>query len=297
MIAYRLLLIGILSITFTNINGAIRFVAESGQGTFDGSTWENALNGNALQTAINSAGTGDSIWVACGTYFPSNTGNRNLSFSMRNDVSIFGSFQGDEDILEDRSFICGPCSILSGDIGTSNVQTDNTYTLVVNNGLNRSAILDGFTIRDGYDDRSVSNIENGLGGGIYNGGNGNGANCSPTFRNLVIINNYATYGAGMFNNGYAGGNSEPLLEQCIIAFNTATIGGGGMDSYGWNNGNVAPILTTCIFYENNSFDRAGGMYCWGGFNGNCSPIITNSAFVNNSSTNIAGALSLTILTI
>jgi len=274
----------------TYLNAAIVHVSETGSGSFNGSSWANAISGNNLQSTIDAAAIGDSIWVACGTYYASNTNDRSAAFNMRNGISIFGSFQGTELSFDERQFTCGPCSVLSGDLGTANFSNDNTYTVIVNNGLDNSALIDGFEVSDGYDNRSVSSIENGLGGGIYNGGHGNNGSCSPTFRNMLIVNNFATYGAGMFNNGFGGGNSAPILINCIIAFNTATVGGGGMDSYGWNNGNVAPTLVNCLMYGNHSDDRAGAMYCWGGLNGNCSPNIINSAFINNTADNIAGGI-------
>jgi hypothetical protein len=212
---------------------------------------------------------------------------------MRDSIAILGSFQGNEIQFSERTVTCGPCSVLSGDIGTPGVTTDNSYKVILNIGLDTTAVLDAFRITGGRDDRSPSNSGNALGGGVYNGGSGafgEGGNCSPVFRNCVIDNNYATWGAGMFNNGHNNGRSAPILRHCILAFNHAAIGGGGMDSYGWNNGDVAPELYNCIFYGNTSSDRAGAMYCWGGLNGNCTPVIINSAFINNTSVNIAGGI-------
>lgn len=272
------------------MNAAIIYITPSGDGLLNGSSWQNAFPGTNLQAAINSSNANDTLWVASGSYYPTSTNNRSVSFSMRNDIAIIGSFQGHETHSNQRELTCGPSSVLSGNIGVSENEFDNSYTIIVNYDLNNSAVLDGFEIRDGYDNRSISSIENGLGGGVYNGGNGNGNSCSPTFKNCVIVNNFAGYGAGMFNNGIAGGNSEPILINCVIAFNHATIGGGGMDSYGWNNGDVAPVLINCLMYHNVSDDRAGAMYCWGGLNGNCSPSIINSAIINNTSINIAGGV-------
>ena len=264
-----------------------------GAGSNDGSSWANAAPGTSLQSVIDNAGAGDSIWVACGTYFPTTTTNRGISFQMRNGVAIIGSFDGTETNIGQRELSCGPCSELSGDIGTPGSVFDNSYKVIVNIGLDSTASIDGFRIAYGYDNRGVQSIEIGLGGGVYNGGAGTGGEggfCSPTFRNCVIDENYAAYGAGMFNNGHAGGNSAPILYNCILSNNHATIGGGGMDSYGWNNGYVAPEMYHCVFYNNTSGNRAGAMYCWGGQNGNCSPTINSCAFINNSSTTIAGGI-------
>ncbi|MDX1479819.1 MAG: hypothetical protein R3301_19045, partial [Saprospiraceae bacterium] len=258
------------------------YVTPAGAGLADASSWANAAPGTDLQLLIDNASAGDSIWVACGTYYTTTGTDRSVSFHMRDSVTILGSFTGTESQFSERVLGCGPCSVLSGDIGTPGVAFDNAYKIIVNIGLDPSAIIDGFRITHAYDDRQVSSIEIGLGGGVYNGGagtGGEGGSCSPMFRNLVIDSNYATYGGGMFNNGHAGGNSAPVLINCVLAFNHATIGGGGMDSYGWNNGYVAPEMYNCVFYANTSGSRAGAMYCWGGQNGNCSPVINSCAFI------------------
>ena len=274
------------------VSAAIIYVSEAGAGNLDGTSWANAHSGSNLQAVINGAAPGDNIWVTCGSYYPTLSNDRTIYFSMRNNISIFGSFQGTESNIEDRDLTCGPCSQLDGDINTSGLQTDNSYTVIVNYNLNNTALLDGFVVVNGYDNRSVSSYLNGLGGGVYNGGagGGEGGSCSPTFNNCVFQDNYAAYGAGMFNNGHNSGNSAPILSNCIFTGNVARIGGGAMDSYGWRNGSVAPSLTNCIMYNNSSQDRAGAMYCWGGLNGNCSVNIVNSAFVNNTSTKIAGGI-------
>ncbi len=74
---------------------------------------------------------------------------------MKNGVEIFGGFAGieaaDYDVAN-RDFTTNE-TILSGDVGTENVSTDNCYHVLNHpNGLNLdvTAVLDGFTIEDGY---------------------------------------------------------------------------------------------------------------------------------------------------
>ena len=267
----------------------IRYVSASGDGTKDGSSWINAAAGNTLQAIINSSVANDEVWVKSGTYYPTATTDRIISFSMKNGVFIYGGFAGTETLLTQRNLRCGPISILSGEIGLAG-NTDNSYHVISNgSGLNNTAILDGFVIRDAYDNRAVSNSA-GLGGGIYNNGSGAGGVCSPTIRNCVIINNYATFGGGIFNSGYNGGNANPIITNCIIANNTASSGGGGIDNYGLA-GNASPTITNCIIYNNTAVLRAGGMYCWGGGNGNSNPIVQNCAFVKNNAVDGGGVVS------
>jgi len=263
------------------LSATVRFVNPTGAGSMNGSTWLNALPGTALQAAINLSTSGDEVWVACGTYFTTNTANRSMAFSMKNGVGIYGSFSGTESSRSQRNFSCGPCSHLSGEIGVAGV-FDNSYHVISNANLNNSALIDGFVIRDANDNRAAT-ISEGLGGGIYNNGGYSGGLCSPTFQHCVIRNNKAVFGAGIFNSGHTGGNANPIILDCIITNNQATDGGGGIDNFGLG-GNASPLITNCLVYNNTAL-TAGGMYCWGGNpGGNSNPVILNSVFANNSAT-------------
>ncbi len=253
-----------------------RYVTPTGAGAMNGTSWINAFQGSSLQSTINAATSGDEVWVAAGTYYTTTGTNRNLSFSMKNDVSIYGSFAGNETAASQRVFTNGLTSILSAEIGVPG-NSDNSYHTISNANLNTTAIIDGFIIRDANDDRPAT-LTDGLGGGIYNDGS-NSTACNPTIRNCVIANNQSEFGAGIFNNGYLG-TASPVIINCVIAFNTATTGGGGVDNFGLS-GNASPLIINCIFYANTAALRAGAMYCWGGNNGNASPVVLNCSFVNN----------------
>jgi hypothetical protein len=77
-----------------------------------------------LQTAINNASAGDSVFVAQGTY----TG----SFVMKEGVKIYGGFAGTEASLTDRNLVAGHISTLNGN-GGGRVVVNN------NNGLTSAA--------------------------------------------------------------------------------------------------------------------------------------------------------------
>lgn len=276
------------NVIVSNAFCAIRYVTQSGAGAFNATSWSNAASGDNLQSVINSATTGDEIWVAAGTYFTTTGTNRAISFSMRNGIVILGSFAGTETLLSQRNLANGLSSILSGEIGFAGI-SDNSYHTISNSGLNNTAIIDGFIIRDANDDRAAT-ITDGLGGGIYNNGSGAGNVCSPIIRNCLITNNYATFGGGIFNSGYNGGTASPFILNCVITNNSAT-GGAGIDNFGLLNGNASPTITNCVIYNNHATFRAGGMYCWGGNNGNTNPIVTNTSFVNNSAVDGGGVVS------
>lgn len=265
------------------VSASTYYVSESGAGTGDGTSWTNAAAGNNLQVIIDASISGDEVWVACGTYVPTSTTDRSLSFHMKNDVAIYGGFQGTESQLSERIFSCGSCTVLSGEIGTNGI-TDNSYTVVYNEEVTNTAVLDGFIISDGNDDRTPTSAGDGLGGGMYNHGFGSTGFCHPIIRNTIFNNNYASWGAGAFNNGYDGGNAEPYYLNCIFYENHAYIEAGGMDSYGVG-GNASPTVVNTLFYGNTSATNVGAMYAWGGNGGNSQPVLINCVFANNSATN------------
>lgn len=265
-----------------------RFVTPSGAGLMNGTSWANAFAGTSLQAAINAAAPGDEVWVAGGTYFPTTTTNREISFSMRNGVSIYGSFAGTETQLSQRVWPGGLTSILSGEIGGAGI-ADNSYKVIYNQLLNNTAILDGFIIRDGHDNRSPTSTGNGLGGGVYNHGFNPGGFCHPVIRNCLFTQNTASWGGGAFNNGYNAGNTQPTYIGCVFYQNHALIEAGGMDSYGVS-GNASPTIFNSIFYDNTAATNVGAMYAWGGGGGNSNPVLINCVFANNRALNgYAGA--------
>ena len=74
-------------------NATILYVSTTGAGLANGSSWANSFSEFQLQFAIYSAVSGDSIFVSCGVYRPTSGTNRSISFAMRNNIKIFGSFQ------------------------------------------------------------------------------------------------------------------------------------------------------------------------------------------------------------
>ena len=263
--------------------GAIIYVTPSGAGAMDGTSWANAYPGTSLQIAIDGSDVGDEVWVAQGIYYTTTTTDRNIAFSMRNGLSIYGSFTGTEAQLSDRDLSNGLTTILSGEIGAAGT-ADNSYKVIYNQQLDSSAVIDGFIVENGNDDRSPNNAGNGLGGGMYNNGYNTGGFCDPVVRNCIFRNNVASWGAGAFNNGFGGGSTFPTYINCVFTENHALIEAGGMDTYAVG-GTGSPTVINTIFYENTSSTNVGAMYAWGGSGGNCQPVLINCAFVNNSAMN------------
>ncbi len=216
----------------------IYYVTTTGAGSQNGSNWANASSN--LQATINGAVANSQIWVKAGTYKPTTGTDRSISFVMKNNVAIYGGFNGTETALAQRNYNTN-VTVLSGDLNGDDVINGTASNLtvankgedswnVINNSftsgapLTSSAVLDGFTITGG-------NASNFTGSG--------------------------TSGAGMYNL-YA----SPTLSNVIFRGNSAENGGGGM----LNSLNCAVNLTNVTFDRNFSQNDGGGMYNYTGAN-------------------------------
>ncbi|MDP4267064.1 MAG: right-handed parallel beta-helix repeat-containing protein [Bacteroidota bacterium] len=266
----------------------IIYVKENGTG--DGTSWSKAT-GN-LQKAINTkiqCNSGIEIWVAKGNYYPDTTGIKNLiraSFMMKNNVSVYGGFSGNEDSLSKRDFKLNE-TVLNGDILKKNNRFDFSYHVVISENLDNSSVLDGFTIINGNAADYMSSDD--IGGGIH---------CiysNAVFKNLIIKNNYAGSGSGL-----ALDVSSPKFINCRI-FNNNSNSSFGEGEVTFNNSN--PEIINCrIFNSDNngvysnyskpvfvntiiSNNQGCGIYC-----NNSNPKIINSVIAYNISDFIAGGI-------
>ena len=115
----------ILLFSFSSLHAQI-YVDANATGTNNGTSWTNAFTELHAATAL--AGYGAQIWIADGTYYPTSSTNRNISFQINNGVEIYGGFAGGETSISQRDWVANP-TILSGDIGTSGTNTDTvSYT-------------------------------------------------------------------------------------------------------------------------------------------------------------------------
>ncbi len=216
----------------------IRYVKPTASGSGDGSSWANASAN--LQAMINASSAGDQVWVAAGTYKPTTTTNRSISFSLKNGVAVYGGFNGTETLLSQRNWVTN-VTILSGDIGTPGDNSDNSYHVVYNSGINSTAVLDGFTITKGR--TGISIFPDNAGGGMLN------SYSSPTLINCSFSENTAGFGGGMYND-----HSSPTLTNCSFSGNTTYNGGGGIYNY-----SSSPTLTNCSFSGNTATFGGGGI--------------------------------------
>jgi hypothetical protein len=245
-------------------NGVVYVNQTVATGNGNGSSWYNAAIelADALYDAKNNSAI-QQIWVAKGTYKPLYkaaetdingipTTDRHCAFVLVSGVCIYGGFTGavTETTLNQRNWDNNP-TILSGDIGVVNNNSDNVYHVVISAGyMAVQTYLDGITITGG-NANALGNymyvngylVESFHGGGVYN------ISSSQRFTNSNIIGNTAYSGGGMWNN-----NSQPIFENGSIANNTASSEGGGM----FNLQNSMVILHIGTI-ENNTAVYGGGI--------------------------------------
>ncbi len=220
------------------------YVDAAATGAGNGTSWADAYR--EVRTALAAALDGDELWVARGTYKPTAIfDNRQATFALRDGVALYGGFDGTETARGERDWSANE-TVLSGNIGVATDSTDNSYHVVTANGVDSTAVLDGFTIAFGWADAG-SAFPNGRGGGLY------AETGSPAVRNVHFLRNGGYLGGGAFN----GAGTAPLFEGIIFEQNYS-VGGGGA----YNQGGT-PRFIDCRF-EQNRTSGGGGLATEGG---------------------------------
>ena len=243
---------------------SILYVDADATGAKNGTSWGDALPElrYALEWAPSCTGVSE-IWVAEGTYHPTAGGERDSTFQLPSGIAVYGGFAGGETSVSGRD-LAANATILSGDIGTPGVDTDNSYHVVTGSGTDSTAVLDGFTITGGY--AEVYGVQD-RGAGMLN------INSSPTIVNVIISDNYAYTSGGGMSNSY----SNPAVINVVFMRNSTTYpwsGGAGM-----GNGYSNPTLVNVTFYNND----AGGGFGGGMASYESDPTLVNTIFWGNTS--------------
>ncbi len=233
-------------------------------GNQDGTSWANAYPN--LRSAIAEGSDPDNItqiWVAQGMYDtidgPGDV-SRGATFFLNSRVSIYGGFTGNEQFLEERDPEENE-TVLSG----ARNGTGNSYHVVTCNGMNSSAVLDGFTIQDGTANGPSGNSDD-IGAGLI------ATSCRATIRNCRFQGLAASGNGGAV---HARQGSAMTFEGCTFIGNDAGFSEGGAI---FAQADIAPrgmTISACSFRGNNALE-GGGVYTNG-----VAPIITNSEFIGN----------------
>ena len=267
-------------------SAGIVYVDKTATGNMNGSSWANACPELAVALKAAKENTAISqIWVAKGTYkamysaedgtnYGTDQAQAN-SFSLVNNVAVYGGFASGETSVAQRD-LTNPANetILSGDIGTIDDQTDNTCVIIVSAGNNNTAILDGFSITKANANGYIVEINNeavdfGNGGGIHT------VNSNAIFRNLKISNNKSDwYGGGIYNK-----ESSPSFINCEVANNVSRLGAG------ISNDNSSAIFNYTTIKQNNAENAGGGLFNSGAL----IPSFINCIILENISPTGAGA--------
>ena len=221
---------------------AVWYVDDQVVSSGDGTSWGEAFK--TIQGAIDVAEEGNYIWVKEGTY------TLTSKITVSKAVSIYGGFNGTETERDQRDWENNETIIDGGDfVGCFYITAH--------------AVIDGFTIRNGWADGGGMCIDN----------------ASPIISNCTFKRN-RTYNGG-WGGGILNSESDAVIINCTFSGNSAYYGGGIFNLNGSH-----PNISNCTF-SGNSAMYGGGIYNWGSYS---SPTITNCTFSGNSAVNLGGGI-------
>ncbi|MEA2012035.1 MAG: choice-of-anchor Q domain-containing protein, partial [Verrucomicrobiota bacterium] len=236
-----------------------------GRPIFDGTSWASAYRD--LQNALENAEAGSQIWIAAGTYYPvtpvdpanPTDEERKATFVLPGGVTLYGGFAGTETGLGERNSSVNQ-SILSGDLGTAEDNSDNSYHVV---SVETSSELCELYITYG----NAQNAEFTAGGGLLSFSS-----------DLKIENCYFSENTGLRGGAIAIKSGEIDFDGCIFDSNTATHGPAiyvDMDT--------SVSFLNSVFAGNSSTNNGGAIVADGYVD------IKNCSFGENAVTDGAGA--------
>ena len=262
------------------------YVSQNASGANTGASWANAFTD--LQTALAAAQAGDEIWVAQGSYKPTDGSDRTLSFEPPSGIRLIGGFAGNETALAQRQWENHPTA-LSGDIGIAGDSTDNSYNVLYLFEPDSNTVVDGFFIRHGNADFSGPaefRDRRQCGGGMYI--MAGEMDAYALIINCVFEHNTArSHGGGLIENSFGEGSAGSLIQHCRFENNRSLGNGGGLAKYGNSWEERGEEIAHCEFSKNRAQLKGGGLFYSDGI-GNNRLDLTHSEFLDNSSGDSGG---------
>ncbi len=242
------------------LNPTRLYVSSSSTGANeDGLSWATAFQSLPWALAIAEATPSvTEIWVRRGTYsvdrYPATAGSAAATIRLRSGLALYGGFNGGEATLAARPpFIFNSGTILDG---TFEAGGGRVNTVVTADGVDSTAIMEGFDVRNG-------------GSGGTNGGGILVNNASPRIRNCTLRNNQAAEGGG----ASVGGVGSVLFQDCLFMQNTAGFGAAIRSTAG---AGMTITMRRCAAIANStSLGTAGTIGVW------CNLAMENCLVANN----------------
>lgn len=253
-------------------------------------TWHVPGDTTTIQGGIGLASTGDTVLVACGTYYEHDIRMKS-GVCLRSEtgeagcVTIYGQ-------KADRVFYCrfvSKTARIEGFTITGGLASDGGGMYFLDNSapriknvmiLGNSATYDGGGVYCYVNSNPTffnctfnGNTSDESGGGIYCMDNS-----SPVFIECLLTDNTGSSGGAL----YCFNHCTPTLDNCTITGNSGNIGGGIYCSFGCD-----VTLTDCTVSGNTGDWRGGGMSLW-----NSAATITGCTFSNNNTDGQGGGLLL-----
>ena len=237
----------------------VRYVDARAMGSNDGSSWANAYTNLPQALAFSSYGT--QLWIAEGTYVPSDS-DRTLSFTLQDGVSLYGGFpQGGGDGTFSARIPATHRTILSGDIGTRGDASDNSaHVLRGDNSIGREIVVDGVVIAGG---NANAGAPHNRGGGLYLTGG------VVTLRNCIIRDNQAEAGAPAV---FASESATLTMDGCVIEANSTPGEGSAVQV----NDGVDTMINKTMIRDNQGGFGIGPLHLLRG-----NSTVRNTVLVNN----------------
>ena len=233
-------------VTLHLITKQVVYVSVAGAGNMDGSSWDNALDGQTSTTdgstkladALQTATAGTEFWIQSGTYYACSDSDVNKSLILNSGVGIYGGFVGTETTISQRDTTTAQ-TVFSGKLQNDTLKENHTRTILKTNEKNTPdcpILLDNITITEGYNDINVhegcalrinasssvkaSNcrIHHNFGGAIVNEGLFSGYYCTIDSNESYCDYWDSDLGAAALINRTIG---LANLTHCIVAYNKA----------------------------------------------------------------------------